>query len=60
MNTKHGTDKYAASRALNVLDEQRVSPGYLGDTARLPKLVAPVAGDETVPHLPALLRKQAE
>ena len=51
-------NQYAAHRALNELEAQRASPDWAGDTAILPKLKAPLATDDTVPMLPALLRPQ--
>lgn len=59
MNAKHGTDKYAASRALNELARQRESADYQGDTGLYPKL-APAPAEEPAPTLPALVRRQAD
>lgn len=59
MNAKHGTDKYAASRALNELAKQRESDDWAGDTGLYPKLPAPPA-EEPAPTLPALVRRQAD
>jgi hypothetical protein len=59
MNTKHGTDKYAAQRALFDLDMQRASPDWAGDTAIYPVMIVPPAADDMA-ALPALLRRQAE
>lgn len=54
MNTK-----YESQRVLNELDKHRESDDWAGDTAVFPRL-APLASDETVPMIPALLRPQAE
>lgn len=60
MNTKTpGTDRYAASRALNELDAKRSADDWMGDTMLLP-LTPPADPDDTVPMLPALLQPQAE
>lgn len=59
MNAKHGTDIYAAHRALNQLDARRASADYPGDTGLYPKLPAPPA-EEPAPTLPALVRRQAD
>lgn len=57
-HAKHGTDKYEAIRRLQQMDDARLAPDYTGDTGLYQKL--PPASDETVPVLPALVRKQAE
>lgn len=59
MDTKNGTDKYAAQRALNELDAKRAAEGWTGDTGLYPKLTPPPA-EEPAPQLPALVRRQAD
>lgn len=58
MNTKTGTDKYAAQRALNELDAKRAAEDWAGDTGLYPKLAPPA--EEAAPTIPALVRPQAE
>lgn len=57
--TRPGTDKYAAIRALQELDDARNSPDWAGDTGVYPAL-APMVDLELSDNLPALLRPQAE
>ncbi len=52
------TDKYRANRALSALDAERELEDALLRTDCFPRL-EPLASDETVPMLPALVRPQA-
>ena len=57
------TTKYDAARALNRLEADReagTAPTWATDTAVFGPRLAPLANDDTVPMLPALVRRQAE
>ena len=53
------TNKYASARALNALEAERELERALELYDLAPEL-PPIASDETVPMLPALVRPQAE
>ncbi len=62
MNTKTrlGTDKYAAIRALQELDDKRNSPDWAGDTGMYPALEIADLELSMSNKLPALVQPQAE
>jgi hypothetical protein len=58
MTTK--TAVYEASRALNDLDAARAAGEDWASYTNVLPVLQPLASDDTVPMLPALLRPQAE